>query len=269
MRNSSGLAASSVYITMSRPPIAVKTIDSVFERESKTGNFNYQAYREAHVLLIGAGGLGGLIGLGLVRKAIGKLTICDGDTVELSNLNRQRFFFGNVGKPKASELAKNLRQEAVAVTRIKAINLYFEEAVAEKLVVRPTLCICVPDNDEVRQYATKYFYDKKIALITSGLSEDSDYGYCFVQDGDPQRGCWSCLRKGSKGKKKCGVAANMNLPMLITGIVLTACDTLISGQSLKWNYRRLSLSGDLPDVCLTVPRWPECAICGDAESIEG
>jgi molybdopterin-synthase adenylyltransferase len=43
----------------------------------------------SHVLIIGAGGLGSPAAIYLAASGIGKLTICDGDKVDLTNLQRQ------------------------------------------------------------------------------------------------------------------------------------------------------------------------------------
>jgi len=48
-----------------------------------------QRLLEGHVLLIGAGGLGAPAALYLAAAGVGRLTICDGDTVDLTNLQRQ------------------------------------------------------------------------------------------------------------------------------------------------------------------------------------
>ena len=43
----------------------------------------------SHVLIVGAGGLGSPAALYLASAGVGKLTICDGDSVDLTNLQRQ------------------------------------------------------------------------------------------------------------------------------------------------------------------------------------
>ncbi|MGD8788535.1 MAG: ThiF family adenylyltransferase, partial [Burkholderiales bacterium] len=43
----------------------------------------------SHVLLVGAGGLGAPASLYLAASGVGKLTICDPDEVDLTNLQRQ------------------------------------------------------------------------------------------------------------------------------------------------------------------------------------
>jgi len=61
------------------------------------------------VLVIGAGGLGTFVSSFLASMGIGKLGIVDFDKVEKSNLTRQILYSEeNIGKPKASILAKRL-----------------------------------------------------------------------------------------------------------------------------------------------------------------
>ena len=44
---------------------------------------------KSHVLVAGLGGVGAYVAEQLVRAGIGKLTIVDGDTLHLTNRNRQ------------------------------------------------------------------------------------------------------------------------------------------------------------------------------------
>lgn len=43
----------------------------------------------AHIMVFGVGGVGGYVVEGLVRSGLGKITIIDNDTVNITNLNRQ------------------------------------------------------------------------------------------------------------------------------------------------------------------------------------
>lgn len=63
---------------------------------------------KACVGIAGAGGLGTVVAENLARAGIGKLIIADFDSVEPSNLNRQRYTVSQVGMPKAEALAANL-----------------------------------------------------------------------------------------------------------------------------------------------------------------
>ncbi len=52
-------------------------------------NDDMKVIKKSKICIIGAGGLGGYILEMLVRAGIGSITIVDGDTFEISNLNRQ------------------------------------------------------------------------------------------------------------------------------------------------------------------------------------
>lgn len=68
------------------------------------------ALHNAHVAVVGLGGLGSNIAVALTRLGIGHLYLYDFDKVELSNLNRQYYFLTDLGKLKAEALVSHLRQ---------------------------------------------------------------------------------------------------------------------------------------------------------------
>lgn len=60
------------------------------------------ALRDGAVFVAGVGGMGGACFLSLVRAGVGRFAVCDIDTFEISNLNRQVFAFTDtVGQDKA------------------------------------------------------------------------------------------------------------------------------------------------------------------------
>jgi len=80
---------------------------------------------QAHVAVIGLGGLGGTVTEILARIGVGKLTLIDGDCFDESNLNRQILSSpGNLGKPKAD----------VAAERVDTINPAVETYPAETFI---------------------------------------------------------------------------------------------------------------------------------------
>jgi len=63
--------------------------------------------RKARILFIGCG-LGSQIAMLAVRTGFEKFILCDGDKVELHNLNRQAFEISDLGKNKAKMLSKKI-----------------------------------------------------------------------------------------------------------------------------------------------------------------
>ena len=63
----------------------------------------------SHVMVFGVGGVGGYVVEALVRSGVGKVSIIDNDTVNLSNLNRQIIALENtVGKLKVEVLKERI-----------------------------------------------------------------------------------------------------------------------------------------------------------------
>jgi molybdopterin/thiamine biosynthesis adenylyltransferase len=78
----------------------------------------------AHVLVVGAGGLGCPVGLYLASSGVGHITVIDPDKVELSNLQRQiGHSTARVGQPKAQSLAQAMAaiNPSVNITPLAAL----------------------------------------------------------------------------------------------------------------------------------------------------
>lgn len=64
----------------------------------------------AHVAVFGIGGVGGHLAEALARAGVGALDLIDGDTVSLSNINRQIIaLHSTVGRPKVEVMAERIR----------------------------------------------------------------------------------------------------------------------------------------------------------------
>ena len=81
-----------------------------------------QKLLDAHALVIGAGGLGSPAALFLAASGVGTLTLCDGDTVDLTNLQRQILHHtSSIGIPKATS-AQTALAEINPEVRVIALN---------------------------------------------------------------------------------------------------------------------------------------------------
>jgi tRNA A37 threonylcarbamoyladenosine dehydratase len=81
-------------------------------------------FREAHVCVIGIGGVGSWAAEALARSAIGRLTLIDLDHVAESNINRQiHALSGTLGMAKVRVVAERIRQINPAC-RVTAIEEY-------------------------------------------------------------------------------------------------------------------------------------------------
>lgn len=60
--------------------------------------------------IAGCGGLGSNCAVALARAGVGRLIIADFDVIETSNLNRQYFFYDQIGLSKAETLKSNINR---------------------------------------------------------------------------------------------------------------------------------------------------------------
>ena len=86
------------------------------------GSEAMEKLRRSHILLAGAGGVGGYAAEAVVRGGIGSLTVYDPDKVHLTNLNRQLIALeSTIGKYKTDCLRERLQQINPEL-KINAVN---------------------------------------------------------------------------------------------------------------------------------------------------
>ncbi len=91
------------------------------------GNEKTILLQNAHVMVVGIGGVGGMAAEMLCRAGIGEMTIIDADTVSVTNLNRQIISLNdNVGKIKAECWAERLKKINPAL-RLNVFAAYMNE----------------------------------------------------------------------------------------------------------------------------------------------
>lgn len=119
--------------------------------------------------IAGVGGIGSNVALNLVRSGIDLLRIVDFDRVESSNLNRQFYFFDQIGQLKVDALSVNLTR----------INPQLKiESVAER--INPTNChqlfadcdLIVEgfDRQADKKMLFETFADSRIVVSASGIA---------------------------------------------------------------------------------------------------
>lgn len=73
------------------------------------GKEKQERLKNAHLLIVGVGGVGSWAAEMLCRAGVGRMTIVDADTVDTTNINRQMPALAcNVGKPKCDVVAERL-----------------------------------------------------------------------------------------------------------------------------------------------------------------
>lgn len=91
----------------------------------------------SHVLIVGLGGVGAYAAEQLARAGVGKMTIVDGDTVNVTNRNRQLLALeSTIGRPKAEVMAERIRDINPDI-ELEVINQYIKDEAIIELVSHP------------------------------------------------------------------------------------------------------------------------------------
>lgn len=101
------------------------------------GEQGIERLKNSHVLVVGLGGVGAYAAEQLARAGIGKMTIIDGDTVSVTNRNRQLLALRSTfGRPKAEVMAERIRDINPEV-ELEVINQYMKDEAIIELVSKP------------------------------------------------------------------------------------------------------------------------------------
>ena len=83
--------------------------------------------QNAKVLVVGVGGVGGYTVEALARSGVGSLTLIDGDTVAISNINRQIVaLHSTIGRYKVDVMRERIL-DINPLIKVNALNIYYAE----------------------------------------------------------------------------------------------------------------------------------------------
>jgi molybdopterin/thiamine biosynthesis adenylyltransferase len=151
-----------------------------------------QAWLDAKVLIIGLGGLGSPAALYLAASGVGRLTLCDDDTVELSNLQRQIIHRTHaVGLTKvdsAQAVLHEVNSEVVCV----ALASRVDAAQLNELVAKADVVLDCSDN-----FATRYAVNRACLThrkpLVSGAAIQFDGQVAVFDFRREEVPCYNCL----------------------------------------------------------------------------
>ena len=223
-----------------------------------------QRLLDAHVLMIGAGGLGSPAALYLASAGVGTLSICDGDVVDLTNLQRQIVHReAAVGRPKV-ESARDTLLAINPRVNINAIPERVDGARLAQLVAAADVVLDGSDNFATRHAVNRACVAAKKPLVSgAGIRFDGQLAVFDLRDA--QSPCYACLfpESGENEEMRCAV---MGVFAPLVGIIgaMQAAEALklLAGAGQTLNGRLLLLDALTMDVrTVRLQRDPACAVC--------
>lgn len=219
--------------------------------------------KSAHVVVIGAGGIGSPALQYLAAAGIGQLTVIDDDKVDLSNLQRQTLFGdADIGVPKVDAAARALHRinPNVSVmpveTRIAAGN-------AAALLKNADVVLDGCDNFATRLAVADAALEQHVPLVSAAVGQfegqigvfrgweaDKPCYRCLVGH-DPDRAEASCADTGVMGALT-GMIGSLAALEVIRAIVPFGTDPagkLLVADTLDWRFRTIALPKDPACSC--------------------
>jgi molybdopterin/thiamine biosynthesis adenylyltransferase len=216
-------------------------------------------------LVVGAGGLGSPAALYLASAGVGRILLADGDTVDLTNLQRQVLHRDDrVGQGKAESGRRSLLEMNPEV-EVEAIATRLEGDALRAAVARATVVLDCCDNFATRHAVNRACVEAGVPLV-SGAAIRFDGQLAVFDTRRADSPCYHCLFPDGQDVEEVR-CATMGVFAPLTGIVGTmqAAEALkvaggfgtpMTGQLLLIDTRTMSIDR------IRVPRDPGCPVCG-------
>ena len=222
------------------------------------GEEGQQKLASARVFVAGAGGLGSPILTYLAEAGIGHLTVLDGDTVSITNLNRQFLHFtADLGRDKTVSAAEKLTALFPQID-IKLCTEFLTEDNAAELIDGHDLAVVALDNMQSRYALNDACHEKNIVMIEGAATGFSGTLTKIVPGKSP---CYRCIyperaEKPTPSKGVLGAIPGVigSLEALEAVKHIVGMPSVLQGKILYFNGRDMSFSTlELPNI--------GCAFC--------
>ncbi len=222
-----------------------------------------QKLLDAHVVIVGAGGLGSPAAMYLASAGVGHLTIADHDDVDLSNLQRQILHdSGAVGRAKV-ESARERLATLNPETRVTPLHARLDSAQLYELAQQADVIVDASDNFSTRFAVNAACVARCTPLVSAAAVRLEGQLSVFI----PARAdspCYRCLyREAEEPDQTCtnnGVLAPivgvigslqaLETLKLLLGVGESLCGRLLVFDGLYHEWRSVKLGKD-----------PQCPVC--------
>ena len=161
--------------------------------------------QSANILIVGLGGVGSFAAEFLVRSGIGNLTIVDGDTVDITNINRQLpALHSTIGKNKTDVVAERILDINPEIN-LKKINEFLEPERMEEILTQEKFDYVLDCIDSLSPKLALIITckRKKIKLVSAmGAGGKTDPSKVMVRDISKTNNCFLAKQIRKKLKKE-------------------------------------------------------------------
>lgn len=224
----------------------------------------------SRALVVGAGGLGSAALLYLASSGVGRITVCDGDRVDLTNLQRQVVHrFDAIGRPKVASAAATL----ATINPDVAVETLEERATPERLqslVRQADVVLDCSDNFPTRHALNRACVAARKPLVSgAGIRFDGQVAVFDLRR--PDAPCYHCLfaEDSRSAEERCatmgvfaplvgviGTLQALEAIKLIAGIGESLAGRLLLFDALATRWHEVRLARD-----------PHCPVCAKPDAV--
>lgn len=226
----------------------------------------------AHAVVVGAGGLGSPAALYLASAGVGRITLLDADTVDLTNLQRQiAHTTDRLGQPKV-ESARAAMRALNPLVRVEARVQRADEALLDTLLPGANVLLDCSDNFATRHALNRASRRHRVPLVSGAAIRFDGQVAVFDPrvDGSP---CYACLfpKEQPPEEVRC---ATMGVFAPLVGVIgtLQAAEAikLLAGMPAGLAGKLLMFDGRASQFTeVRLARRPDCPVCGGAALTPG
>ncbi|MBN1786472.1 MAG: HesA/MoeB/ThiF family protein [Candidatus Methanofastidiosa archaeon] len=229
---------------------------------SEIGTSGQEMLSKSRAVIVGVGALGGVIATNLARAGIGKITLCDNDTIDIHNLQRQILYDeGDVGSQKLTTAVDNLRDMNSEI-KIEGIQEHLNAKNASRIIGSSDIVIDGTDKMEPRYIMNRYCVEKGIPYVYGGVLASYGMTFNIVPDATP---CLECVFPKTKEFDKLPTCSEIGIvntvPMIIGSIQATEAIKILIGA----NYSKELIIYDVwihSFDKVPIKKREDCCVCG-------
>ncbi len=231
---------------------------------SGIGKIGQQKLKEAKVLVVGAGGLGSSVLFYLAAAGVGEIGICDGDSLDLSNLQRQILHT-------TQDLNKNKAQSAKE--KLESLNPLIKIKTFKERLSKENVLGIIQDYDLVVEatdaFVSKFLINDACVLGGKILVRASALHFCgqAMSVKPKESACYACLFD-SPPKGEVLTSASVGILGAVAGLfgcieaneaikIITGVGKPLFDEFLTCDVR------DMEFRKIAIKRNPKCKICGE------
>ena len=242
-----------------------------YSRQILLPNFGIESQQKlsnAHVLIMGLGGLGSPVAMYLAASGIGRLSLVDFDEVDLSNLQRQIIHTTDRLKQSKSDSAAQTLKQLNPLVETVCINKRLDEGELIDKLIDVDLVIDATDNFSSRFMINRACYKTATPLVSGAAirMEGQVSVFNFEDNNSP---CYRCLYD-EEGEEDTSCSENgvmapmvgiigsiqaMEAIKLLTSYGETLTGKLLITDAMYQDWRTMKLKKD-----------PGCPVCGSNDN---